>query len=150
MAPRVEFHTGIADDIGYTCRLLRKAYGQGVRVQVLAPPATLQRLDRELWTFVEREFVPHLRLPTAAARTPQALRTPIWLVDGAVPAADGPAVLVNLGAEIAAPQGGLDSLDGLTRLIEIVGLDADDAQRGRARWRSYKALGLAIEHRASG
>ncbi len=142
MAPRVEFHTGITDDIGYACRLLRKAYGQGVQVQVLAPPAPLQRLDRELWTFVERDFVPHVRVAGGGTRTAQALRTPIWLVEGAQPLADGPAVLVNLGAEAPA------TLGGLSRIIEVVGIEADEAQRGRERWRAYKAQGLVIEHRA--
>ena len=61
MALQVEFHTGVADDLGFACRLLRKAYHKGARVLVRAPSARLARLDRELWTFVEREFIPHLR-----------------------------------------------------------------------------------------
>jgi DNA polymerase IIIc chi subunit len=49
-------------------------------------------------------------------------------------------VLVNLGAE--APQ----DLDAVERLIEIVSADADEADRGRSRWRAYKARGLEIVH----
>ena len=137
----VEFHTGVVDPLGFACRLLRKAVRRGVRVRVIAPPDTLGALDRALWTFDERDFVPHVRVPGASAAT--AARTPIWLVPS-VNAAAGespvPAVLLNLGAE--AP----DELAGLERLIEIVSADPDEAARGRSRWRAYKSRGLGITH----
>lgn len=136
----VEFHTGVADPLAYACRLLRKAYRSGARVLVTAPPATLALLDRALWTFEEREFVPHVRQPGAAEAV--AARTPIWLA----PRADLPApppLLVNLGADAA------DDLSPFERLIEIVGSDAEEADRGRNRWRAYKARGLGIVHHRS-
>lgn len=137
----VEFHTGVADPTAFACRLLRKACRAGVRVLVTAPPATLAALDRALWTFDERDFVPHVRQPGASA--PVAARTPIWLAEkGGLPGA--PRVLVNLGAD--APE----DLGPVERLIEIVSSDADDADRGRSRWRDYKARGLAIAHRRGG
>ena len=37
-------------------------------------------------------------------------------------------------------------LDAVERLIEIVSADADEADRGRSRWRAYKARGLEIVH----
>jgi len=139
MALKVEFHTGVADELAFACRLLRKAYHQGARVLVRAPSARLARLDRELWTFAEREFVPHLRFSAPAAPPAAAARTPIWLVDGEWPE-NPPPVLVNLGAEAPAqPQ-------AFERIIEIVAADADDEQRGRARWRAYKAAGLDVHH----
>lgn len=145
MAPRVEFHTGVADDVGFACRLLRKAYQQGARVQVHAPGPTLARLDRDLWTFVEREFIPHLRLGGPGPWPAAARLTPLWLLEGELPAdlaLPAPPVLVNLGAP--APS----RLDGLARIIEVVARDADDEQRGRARWRTYRALGLEVVHHA--
>ena len=143
MALQVEFHTGVADDLGFACRLLRKAYHKGARVLVRAPSPRLARLDRELWTFVEREFIPHLRFAAPGALPAQAARTPIWLVDGEVPAGHPP-VLVNLGADVPAqPQ-------AFERIIEIVGAEPDDEQRGRARWRAYKAVGLDVRHHAAG
>jgi DNA polymerase III subunit chi len=137
----VEFHTGVADSVGFTCRLLRKACRQGARVLVTAPEATLRELDRALWTFEEREFVPHVRMPGAAASV--AARTPVWLA-GEVLSAGAPAVVVNLGAEAPADPA------ALPRLIEVVSADADDAARGRERWRAYKAASLQIKHHASG
>ena len=141
----VEFHTGVADPLDFACRLLRKAARQGVRVLVTAPGETLGALDRLLWTFEERDFVPHVRLPGAAGAT--AALTPIWLTTGAAAAAglaDAPEVLVNLGAEAPA------ALQSLQRLIEIVGAEPGEAERGRERWRAYKAAGLEIRHHAAG
>jgi DNA polymerase III subunit chi len=134
----VEFHTGVADRVEFACRLLRKAYRKGVRVLVTAPGPVLAALDRELWTFDERDFVPHLRV-LAATAAGAAARTPIWLTEGRVP--DGaPAVLVNLGAD--PPQ----DLAPFERVIEIVSRDADDEAAGRARWRTYKSRGLDVRH----
>lgn len=136
--PQVEFHTGVADPVHFACRLLRKAYRKGVRVLVTAPGPVLASLDRELWTFDERDFVPHLRV-VASTAPDAAARTPIWLTEGRVP--DGaPAVLVNLGAEPP------PDLAPFERVIEIVSRDADDEAAGRARWRTYKARGLDVRH----
>lgn len=137
----VEFHTGVADSVAFACRLLRKAYRQGVRVTVTAPAAVLATLDRELWTFEERDFVPHVRLGPG---TPAALaaRTPIWLLEGGAPAG-APPVLVNLGAEMPAADAPFE------RVIEIVSSDGEDAERGRSRWREYKARGLVVKHHAA-
>ena len=133
----VEFHSGVADALDFACRLLRKACRQGARVQVTAPEATLAALDRALWTFEEREFLPHVRMPGASAEV--AALTPIWL--SAQAGGEGaPRVLVNLDADMPSDLAALD------RLIEIVGAQAEQAERGRARWRAYKATGLAITH----
>ncbi|MBA4176754.1 MAG: DNA polymerase III subunit chi [Leptothrix sp. (in: Bacteria)] len=136
----VEFHTGVADRIGFACRLLRKACRQGAQVLVTATEPVLRDLDRQLWTFEEREFVPHVRMPGAPAAL--AARTPVWLsgdasVDGA------PGLVVNLGADAPA------NLGALRRLIEIVSDDPDETLRGRERWRAYKAAGLEIKHHAA-
>lgn len=136
----VEFHTGVADPVGFVCRLLRKAHRRGARVLVTAPPALLVELDRALWTFDEREFVPHLRLPGPPADT--ARRTPIWLVEHADRAGVTPLppVRVNVGGEAVAALGGVE------RLIEIVAAEPDAADAGRARWRTYRDAGLKIVH----
>ncbi len=137
----VEFHTGVPDTVGFACRLLRKACRQGVRVLVTAPDETLGRLDRELWTFEQGGFLPHVRQP--GARSTVAARTPVWLAaDAAVPGAPG--VLLNLGADAPADP------TAVQRLIEVVSTDPDDVVRGRGRWRAYAAAGLSIRHHAAG
>ena len=133
----VEFHTGLAEPLAFACRLLRKAQRQGHRLLVTAPQAPLSELDTLLWTFDPQSFVPHVRVPQAAAAL--AARTPIWLCEQA-PAGEVPPVLINLGAPLA------DGLERFQRLIEIVSHDVDEAQAGRERWRRYKALGLDIKH----
>lgn len=142
---QVEFHTGVADPLLFTCRLLRKASRQGARLRVSAPAPVLTQLDRALWTFDERDFVPHLRV-SGPADDPRLPRTPIWLheADTALPG-DAPTIQVNLGAALTA------QLPQVERLIEIVGDDADEAQAARARWRDYKARGhTVIHHPAAG
>lgn len=137
----VEFHTGVADPLDFACRLLRKAYRRGVRVLVIAPPQRLQALDRLLWTFDERDFVPHLRVPSPDAD--MAARTPIWLATPPAPPG-APATVVNLGATQPL------ALQGVDRLIEVVGTEPDEVQDGRVRWRAYKAAGLTVVHHAAG
>jgi DNA polymerase III subunit chi len=136
----VEFHTGVADRIGFACRLLRKASRQGARVLVTAPDEVLAELDRALWFFEERDFLPHVRMP--GAKPSVAARTPVWLAhDAAVSGA--PRLVVNLGAGAPA------DVAALERLIEVVAAEPDEAERGRQRWRAYKAAGLEIKHHAA-
>ena len=94
----VEFHTGVEDRIAFACRLLRKAYRRGSRVLVTAPAEVLAELDRSLWTFDERDFVPHVRVPGSAQAVRE--RTPIWLAADATAGglAGAPRLVINLGA----------------------------------------------------
>ena len=94
----VAFHTGVGQPLDYACRLLRKAWRQGLRLVVTGAPPALTRLDSLLWTFDAGEFIPHARLRRGEAPAPEMAPTPIWLADpgAAAPAA---AVLVNLGPD---------------------------------------------------
>lgn len=137
MTPDVAFHTGLADKPAYACRLLRKAWRSGARVIVTGAPEVLNRLDVQLWTFEQDEFLPHARRRGAEPR--DALleaRTPIWLADRID---DWPAperqVLVNLGPALPA------AFVRFARVIELVGTDEDDVQAGRRRWREYLGAG---------
>lgn len=143
MPAQVEFHTGVADPVGFACRLLRKAWQARARVLVTAPAETLAALDAALWTFEAQAFVPHLRLPAqdggAAAAAELLDRTPIWLAE-APPADAHPPVLVNLGADAPA------RADDYARVIEIVGRGDEARQAGRQRWRHYEAWGVRPLH----
>ena len=136
---QVDFHSGVAAPVPYACRLLRKAWRQGVSVLVTAPSATLATLDKELWTFEAQEFVPHLRVRPGQGVDAALRRTPIWLCEGEPPR-PCPKVLVNLGSEL--PQEG----EPFERIIEIVPAEGELRQLARARWRDYEARGWAIRH----
>lgn len=137
MPAQVEFHTGVADPVGFACRLLRKAWAARARVLVTAPADTLAALDALLWTFEAQAFVPHLRI--AGADAASCARTPIWLAES-IPAGEHPRVLVNLGA---APPPRADDFD---RVIEVVGADEAARADGRARWRHYERWGAPPLH----
>ncbi len=140
MSVGVEFHTGVADPVGFACRLLRKAHRQGARVAVTAPGQLLTQLDQALWTFDAASFVPHVRVPGVAAAL--ADRTPIWLLAGDAPPG-APAGRVTSGAE-APPRP-----EGIARLIEVVGDDPDAIAAGRDRWRTYEGWGVKPVHHAA-
>lgn len=134
---RLEFHTDVADPLGYGCRLLRKIYRRQLKAVVCGDAERLNRLDTLLWTFEQLEFVPHARV-RGGERPDKALlqHTPIWLADAQAdwPDAD---VVVNLGeAPVAEPT-------RFARIVEIVGTERNDVLAGRTRWRQYAALGLA-------
>ena len=149
----VEFHTGIDDPVAFACRLLGKAYRSGARVLVTAPAARLDALDKALWLHDEREFLPHVKLPATSA---VLVRTPLWLSLDATQAHAAalsaamslPPVLLILGGDPSASASA--SHEGFTRLIEVIGAEADEVNAGRQRWRDYLALGLAPQLRTKG
>ena len=142
---KVEFHSGVAEPLAHTCRLLRKAHAAGARVVVHGPGALLNQLDQALWTFDALSFVPHVRLRAGARPNAQQARTPTWLVDdvAAVPERD---VLLNLGSTM------VEGWEQFARVIEVVPADEAAIQAARQRWRSYKAReGVElVNHSAAG
>ena len=133
----VQFHFNVADRLVYACRLLRKAVRSGTRVAVTAPPATLTRLDRALWTFDPQEFLPHLLVRAGEPVPPRLRRTPVWLVERADLAAQH-TVLVYLGEQPA------EGFESFSRLIEIVSTDPAEREAARLRWKHYAGRGYAI------
>ncbi len=142
---KVEFHSGVAEPLAHTCRLLRKAHAAGARVVVHGPGALLNQLDQALWTFDALSFVPHVRLRAGARPSAQQARTPTWLVDDVAAVAERD-VLVNLGNEM------VEGWETFARVIEVVAADEPAVQAGRQRWRRYKALqGVELlNHSAAG
>jgi DNA polymerase III subunit chi len=141
---KVEFHSGVAEPLDHACRLLRKAHAAGARVVVHGPPALLDRLDQQLWTFDALSFVPHLRLRGGARAAEHQARTPAWLVDD-VAAVSERDVLVNLGDDM------IDGWDTFARVIEVVAADANASAAARQRWRRYgEREGVERVHHAVG
>ena len=131
---RIEFHFNTADRLQYTCRLLRKADSQSVRLGVVGSEATLRQLDAMLWAFSELDFLPHSHVDDAQSiqdASPIRLHAdPMQLT--------GLDVLVNLGDEV--PQG----FEKFERLIEMVATDDHGRMTARERWRHYTKQGYDL------
>ena len=56
---RIEFHFNTPERLLHTCRLLRKARAQNLRIAVVGASATLKQLDAELWRFQDVSFLGH-------------------------------------------------------------------------------------------
>lgn len=131
----VAFHFNAPDKLGYACRLVRKAWGNGAQVVVTGEEGFLRELDLALWSFSALDFLPHCHAAAQGQRVQS--RSPIVLAS-APPSAPHRQVLVNLGASV--PEG----FERFERLIEVVSVEPDDRQQGRRRWRHYKDRGYAV------
>jgi len=134
----VEFHHGVSDKLAYACRLLRKAYRAGAQVVVTGDVAALKALDRQLWVFDDREFVPHVLAQSEGAVPVRQHGTPIWLTADPASAPGERSVLVNIGQVM--PPG----VERFARLFDIVSNEMADRQQGRLRWKSYAAKGWQV------
>jgi DNA polymerase-3 subunit chi len=133
---RIDFHTNIADKVGYACRLARKAYGAKGKLVLLAEDATqAAALNAGLWTVGETDFLPH-----AMAGDALAAQSPIIVTDTLE--ADFPHydMLVNLTRATPA------RLERFTRVFEIISTDEDDAAAGRKRYVAYKHDAFPLTH----
>ena len=114
------------------CRITDKAFRAGQNVLIWHTDATeLAMLDELLWTFGDdRSFIAHERI--VPGRVAEA---PVLLTTSAVPES-GIDVLVNLAPEVP------PVAERAARIVEII--DGDPARReaGRARFRTYRKLGL--------
>ena len=126
---------GSPDDIRHTaCRLIDKAYRQGLGIYVHTPCAeSLADMDELLWTFRQGSIVPHIPVAQEDGISPVLLgctpEPPDRLSD----------VLVNLTDTVPL------FFSRFERVVELIG--ADDAQRaaGRDRYRFYRDRGYSLQ-----
>lgn len=131
---RIEFHFNSTDRLLHTCRLLRKARSQDLRIAVVGAAATLRQLDQALWRFSPTDFLAHC---TAADDMAVQQASPVFL-DAPILERDDFNVIVNLGDEV--PEG----FERFERLIEIVAGDDHGRSEARQRWKHYKAQGFEL------
>lgn len=134
----IGFYFNAPSRAGYACRLLRKARQQGMAIAVVGPAASLDELDRELWSFSAADFVPHHRVGKLA-EVPETLRArTVWLGENAI---DAPVhdALLNLGD--APPRG----FETFARLFEVVSAEEPDRVAARERWKAYAHRGYPIK-----
>jgi DNA polymerase-3 subunit chi len=117
------------------CRLAEKAYGQGRRVYLHTDSeAEAQYLDRLLWTFHDRSFVPH---GLAGRSDPE--QTPVLIGHGRE-AGDEHDVLINLATQVPA------FFSRFERVAEPLDQDPSGLDAGRARFRFYRDRGYPLQH----
>ena len=134
----IAFHFNVPDKLGYSCRLLRKAYAKGMKVVVTGDASQLAQLNQLLWTFSPLEFVPHRLALASPDNAAQLAMTPVLLAES--PSAfphDG--VLVNLGSHV--PQ----EFERFERFIELVTHEDDDRIAARSRWKHYADRGYDLK-----
>lgn len=129
----VSFYTFADDKLGVARQLAAKAYGRGMHVMLYTPDHTLaQTLDTLLWTTPAQSFLPHCRDTHALAA-----QTPVLIGENvdAIKQAD---VMINLHHDRP------PAFSRFDRLLEIVGVDNDDVEHGRQRYRFYRERGYAL------
>lgn len=103
--------------------LIEKCLERKWRVVVVGHEETLERLNKQLWTYREDSFLPHGRARTDAAKHPVLLSTE--------------AVATN-GAKVALLLDGSDTEPEAFERVMVVFDGGDEAARGKAR-QQYKA-----------
>jgi DNA polymerase III subunit chi len=132
---KVDFYTGVNDKLQTACLLSHKALQNGLRVLLHTPDeATAQRLDEMLWLHPPAAFIPHCRSDAADAAT-----MPVIIAHHSEPFPHSE-LLISLHSSC------LPFFSRFERVIEIVGLDAEDARLGRERYSFYRERGFEMRH----
>ena len=133
---RVDFYvleeSSAAGRLRLACRLAEKAYLAAQVALVWHTDAQeLKAFDDMLWTFMDGSFVPHEMLTAGASSN----ETPVLLSAGTPPPTPVD-IIINLAPEVPT------CLAQTRRVAEII--DGDDSRRraGRARFKTYRDLGI--------
>lgn len=135
---RIDFYLLQSDDSRqrelFACRLVEKAFNQGLKVYLHAGSETQAReLDALLWTFRDRSFLPHA-LGMPADDDPSAI-----VVGNGQPPEGWHDVLVNLADEVP------ESFSRFERILEILNGDEQVRRPGRDRFKFYRDRGYTLE-----
>lgn len=130
----VAFHFNVPDQVDYLCRLLRKVSQARMRALVCLPKLWVESLDTALWTFAQEEFVAHARWDDP--ETVRA-RSPVLLSDRP---AEWPEAQVLINALSDMPL----AFQRYQKVIEIVGVDAQERVAARLRWKAYTQMGYEL------
>ncbi len=142
ITPRVSFYvldnTATTTRLGYTCRLVEKAYKLQNRIHTHATDVAMaQALDALLWTFRQGSFVPHeLLTPDSPPVAPVTIGSAEGDSQAAPPDGD---LLINLADDVPA------FFMRYARIAEIIDGSPAGREAGRARHRFYRDRGLDPE-----
>ncbi|OGS92163.1 MAG: DNA polymerase III subunit chi [Gallionellales bacterium GWA2_60_18] len=131
---KVDFYTGSEDRLRTACQLSHKAMQNGLRVLLHVPDdAIADKLDKLLWHHPATAFMPHCRShETDAPGMPVVIGR-----DENFPHSE---LLISLHDEC------VSFFSRFERIIEIVGLDENDARLGRSRYKFYRDRGYELSH----
>jgi len=133
---RIDFHSNVPDKLAYACRLVRKAFTANCKIVLLcANRHQVATLDEMLWTFSERDFLPHV-----IASDPLAAQTPIILTDDDTVELPHHHILINLSGTTP------EHFARFERLFEIIATDEPDKSAGRERYRCYQQQHYPLTH----
>lgn len=129
----VSFYTHAEDKLAVARQLTTKAVARGMQVMIYAPDAALaDTIDVLLWTTPALSFLPHCR-----DTHPLAATTPVLIGECADTLARAD-VMINLHHDRP------PAFSRFQRVLEIVGIRAEDIEQGRARYRFYRERGYAL------
>jgi len=132
---KVDFYTGSTDKLRTACQLSHKAMQNGLRVLLHTPDeATTEALDKLLWHYPSTAFIPHCRSHEAAAHDMPVV---VGCQSETFPHSE---LLISLHTTC------LPFFSRFSRVIEIVGEDAEDARLGRERFSFYRDRGYEMRH----
>ena len=130
---RIDFYFNVEDKLREAAELAEQALRKQRRLQLLTTDsAAATQLETLLWTHPPTGFLPHCRVDH-----PLAAQTPI-VIDwrDAEPLHDD--ILINLRAQRPT------HFSRFKGLIELVGLDEEDRQGARERFRFYRDRGYEL------
>lgn len=134
---QIDFYFGVGNKLQVACQLATKAFARKLKIALLSPDqASLDNLDRMLWTQPSIGFVPHCR-----AQAPVAKETAVILdcapgeALNSLPHDD---VLISLCAQ---PQ---PLFSRFQRLLEIVSMEDEDRAQARDRFKFYRDRGYQL------
>jgi len=114
----------------FACKLAMMAWERKQKVFIIAASDTYgEQLDELLWQFPEGRFLPH-----ALTADPNSGKAPVNI--GTLSGLSATDVVINLCSE-AVPQP-----ERFSRVLEIVPFADSDRQASRAKYSSYRNLGL--------
>jgi len=132
---RIDFYTGSTDKLRTACQLSHKAMQNGLHTIISLPDAaSCDTLDRLLWHYPDTAFIPHCR-----SDAEQAAQTPVVLShdNDKFPHHD---LLISLHDEC------ISFFSRFDRVIEIVGMSAEESRLGRERYTFYRDRGYELRH----
>ena len=140
MTEQVDFYILENPDIRekhrYACRIVQKAYAQGLTVYIcMDDRGQCDHMDRLLWTYSQGSFIPH---GVSDGTTLDWGDFPVQVGSSPIEAS-GAGILVNLGNDVPGAYG------QFKRIVELVSGNPADKTGGRSRFRRYREQGLKPE-----